>query len=280
MPWFSDLLHDFSVVFPIVFSIESSRYVVTAGVGSLILWVFWDRVFKFRKIQERNAATADYRREVVTSLRTILVFSMTGFGMYLGVKAGWLTIYPDFTQRGIVYFGLTLMAMLVAQDAYFYWTHRMMHHPSLFRRFHWTHHKSKTPTPWAAYAFDIPEAIVIVAFVPLWVAIVPMHDLAIFIFVSMQLVRNVMGHAGVELSPVSGRPSKLFGWLNTTTHHDLHHQNGATNFSLYFTWWDRWMGTEHPEYQSRLTELAQRNHASRAVPETSAIEALTPQENR
>ena len=120
---------------------------------------------------------------------------------------------------------VTLVAMILAQDAYFYWTHRAMHHPRLFRTFHWTHHKSKTPTPWSAYAFDIPEAIVVVAFVPIWVALVPMHDLAIFSFVTWQIVRNVIGHAGVEMHPVSGRPSRLFGWWNTSTHHDLHHQH-------------------------------------------------------
>src|SRR5215469_6146336 len=29
---------------------------------------------------------------------------------------------------------------------------------------------------------------------------------------------------------------------------DLHHQSFRSNFGLYFTWWDKLMGTEHPEY--------------------------------
>jgi uncharacterized protein (DUF2147 family) len=153
-----------------------------------------------------------------------------------------------------------------------------MHHPRLFRSFHWTHHKSKTPTPWTAYAFDVPEAIVMVAFVPLWAAIVPMHDLAIFTFVTWQIVRNVMGHAGVELYPVSGKPSRLFGWWNTTTHHDLHHQNGRSNYGLYFTWWDRWMGTEHPDYQAEVAAFAicplRRKKSARAGATVAAIAVL------
>jgi len=95
------------------------------------------------------------------------------------------------------------------------------------------------------------------AFVPLWAAVVPMHELGLFAFMTWQIVRNVMGHAGVELSPVTGRPSQLFGWLNTTTHHDLHHQNSRVNFGLYFTWWDRLMGTEHPDYQARVGAVAE-----------------------
>ena len=49
--------------------------------------------------------------------------------------------------------------------------------------------------------------------------------------------------------------SPWFGWNNTTTHHDLHHQTGRYNFGLYFTWWDRACGTEHPQYRARLRAL-------------------------
>lgn len=258
MAWLDPLLREIGAVFPIVLSIEVGRYLLTAGLMSLVLWAFWRAHFEARKIQTRTAGAGDYRREVLASLRSAFIFSVVGFAMYLATRAGWLTIYDDFTVRGPVYFVVTLVAMIVAQDAYFYWTHRAMHHPRLFRTFHWTHHKSKAPTPWAAYAFDPPEALVVVAFVPLWAALVPMHDAAIFIFVTWQIVRNVMGHAGVETFPVSGRPSRLFGWFNTTTHHDLHHQEGRSNFGLYFSWWDRWMGTEHPDYQAHVAEVASR----------------------
>jgi lathosterol oxidase len=249
---------DLVTVFPIVVSLEAGRYLITAGVVSLIIWAFWRAHFATRKIQARVASTKDYHREVLASLRTALIFSCVGFSMHLASEAGWLTIYEDLSVRGPVYFAVTLVAMIVAQDAYFYWTHRAMHHPKLFRIFHWTHHKSKTPTPWASYAFDAPEALVVVAFVPLWVALVPMHDLAVFAFVTWQIIRNVMGHAGVEMFPVSGKPSRLFGWFNTTTHHDLHHQDGRSNYGLYFSWWDRWMGTEHAEYQQRVAAIALR----------------------
>lgn len=73
------------------------------------------------------------------------------------------------------------------------------------------------------------------------------------------IVRNVMGHAGVELHPAGMAQSKWFGWINTTTHHDLHHQSGRYNFGLYFTCWDRLMGTEHPEYVQRFETVTRRD---------------------
>ncbi len=109
-----------------------------------------------------------------------------------------------------------------------------------------------------------------VTFVPLWAALVPMHDAALAAFVTWQIVRNVMGHAGSEPAPVSGRPSRLFGWLTTTTHHDLHHEDARANYGLYFTWWDRLMGTEHAAYQARIAEIAARAGATGAPASTSA----------
>jgi hypothetical protein len=39
----------------------------------------------------------------------------------------------------------------------------------------------------------------------------------------------------------------LFDFLTTVAHHDLHHGQARWNCGLYSTWWDRLMGTEHPD---------------------------------
>ncbi len=36
--------------------------------------------------------------------------------------------------------------------------------------------------------------------------------------------------------------------ITTVTNHDMHHSRLTGNYGLYFTWWDRWMGTGHPAY--------------------------------
>jgi Delta7-sterol 5-desaturase len=54
----------------------------------------------------------------------------------------------------------------------------------------------------------------------------------------------------------------LTRWINTTTHHDLHHSGGFNhNYGLYFTWWDKWMGTEHPHYAERFHTVVSRTPA-------------------
>ncbi len=265
MTWLDIALRDFRTIYPISWSFDAVRYLIAAGVVTLATRVLWRRYFAARRLQDRSPRAADYRREIASSVRSIFIFSAVGFGMYVSAQKGWLTIYQDFSVRGWGYFAATLVAMILAHDAYFYWTHRAMHQRRLFRLFHKTHHKSRTPTPWAAYSFDVPEAIVIVAFVPMWIAIVPMHEWAVFAFVSWQIVRNAMGHAGVEMFPAAGWFRHWLGWNNATMHHDLHHQDSRSNYGLYFTWWDRVMGTEHPEYRARLAAIARRHDARAAT---------------
>ncbi len=41
--------------------------------------------------------------------------------------------------------------IVLAHGTYFCWIHRALHHKKLFRATHLHHHKSRTPTPYAAY---------------------------------------------------------------------------------------------------------------------------------
>jgi Delta7-sterol 5-desaturase len=233
---------------------DVGRYLVAATGLALILKLFWNVGLGRRKIQARTASRADVSREIRTSLRTAVIFSLNGAAIVFFAVHGVFTIYTDFDTTGIGYLAISVAAIIVAHDAYFYWTHRLMHHPRLFRFFHRTHHRSITPTPFAAYAFDVPEAMLMGLFTPLWLLLVPMHAFGLFLFMAFMIVRNVMGHAGVELMPRALADSRWFGWINATTHHDLHHSSFHYNYGLYFTWWDRLMGTEHPAYRAQLRD--------------------------
>jgi len=252
MQTFSDALASFWQIWSPNIVLDVGRYVIAAFGMALILKLFWNAGLGLRKIQARSASPADVRREILTSLRTGIIFSLIGAGVVLGAMHGVFTIYLDFETAGPAYLAISLIAIVVAHDAYFYWTHRLMHHPRLYPYFHRTHHRSVTPTPFAAYAFDMPEALLMAAFTPLWLTVVPMHAFGLFLFMAFMIVRNVMGHAGVELMPRALADSRWFGWINATTHHDLHHSSFHHNYGLYFTWWDRMMGTEHPRYREQL----------------------------
>jgi len=187
-------------------------------------------------------------------VQTVAVYTLASAFIIWGIEAGVLHRFEG--SRGAAADLALLAALVIAHDAYFYWVHRAMHHPRLFRIFHRAHHRSITPTPWAAYSFAIPEAFVMVAFVPLWLAFVATPDWVMVSWILFQIVRNAMGHAGFELVPRWWLSNPATRWINTTTHHDLHHSGGFNhNYGLYFTWWDKWMGTEHPHYADRFHEV-------------------------
>jgi len=240
----------FVAVWPTIFALDLSRYLVAAGLLAVVLAVFAGP-FANRRIQSSRAGGKDVRREIGFSLSTVVLFSLVGFSVYLGSQAGIFRVYGGEVPGG-EHMLVELAAMVLLHDAYFYWAHRLMHTKWLFRRVHRVHHKSRTPTPWAAYAFAPPEALLEAGILPLAALLLPLHQVTVLLFVTHMIVRNVIGHAGVELFPSWWLRAPLLRWITTTTHHDLHHSHGGYNFGLYFTWWDRWMKTEHPEYASRF----------------------------
>ena len=241
-----------------VYTFDLGRYLIAATGLSLLLWVFrsWSEA---RRIQSRRAKREDYLREILSSFRTVFFFGLTGITTVLLIEGGIIEVEED--SYSAAYFLAQLVAIIVAHDFYFYWMHRALHHRKLFRATHLHHHKSRTPTPWAAYSFSAWEGIAEAAFMPIFLLAtslmgIPYIDFAIFIFLAWMILRNVMGHAGVEIHPSGWVDAPWLDWLTTTTHHDLHHSEGNHNFGLYFTWWDRWMGTEHPRYKEEFRKNA------------------------
>ncbi|HZZ86968.1 MAG TPA: sterol desaturase family protein, partial [Caulobacteraceae bacterium] len=113
---------------------------------------------------------------------------------------------------------------------------------------------------------------VMVSFVVLWPLIVPTYWTAIAVFILHQIARNTLAHSGYELMPARANGRPMFDWLTTTTHHDLHHSQASSNFGLYFTWWDRWMGTENPGYHAAFAEAVRRPLRAE-IPEAVAVRA-------
>lgn len=229
------------------------KYLIPAGAVFFATRVVLAKALSSRKIQAIQANRRQIFREIGWSLLSATIFASVSMLGIMGLATlGINKIYTDTSDYGWAYLLFSLLAMIVAHDGYFYWTHRLMHIPSVLRVTHLLHHRSRVTTPWTAYSFDPIEAVVQVAFAPLFALFIPLHPIALLIWSLHMVIRNVMGHSGYELFPASMPRSRYFGWITSVTHHDLHHQNARWNFGLYFTWWDRLMGTEHPEYLERF----------------------------
>jgi sterol desaturase/sphingolipid hydroxylase (fatty acid hydroxylase superfamily) len=236
------------------FLFDLARYLIGASLVAAAVWLLRRSSWASRKIQTREATRTDFIREFNAAIRTVLVYTIVAMPMVWGFRNGYLRAFEG-APTPWSYVGY-LAAILLAHDTWFYWTHRAMHHPRLFKRFHLFHHRTITPTAWTAYSFAVPEAFMMVLFMPVYFAFVPTPVQAIFAFLAIMILRNAMGHAGLELHPRGWASHPVLKWISTTTHHDLHHAGSFNhNFGFYFTWWDRLMGTEHPDYVARFNEV-------------------------
>ncbi|WP_181304706.1 sterol desaturase family protein [Rufibacter sp. XAAS-G3-1] len=243
------------VQFWLLYAVLAARYLFLAGVPFLVFYIFLPRKFARRKIQALFPKRRDYVREVGHSFFTFLVFALYGVVLSSALVLPHTQIYTNFSDHGWGYFVASVLLALIIHDTYFYWTHRLMHHPRLFKLFHLTHHKSVNPSPWAAFSFSPLEAVVEGGIIFVVALLIPIHPLAIVLFLFFMTVYNVYGHLGYEIYPQWLVESKVGKWLNTSTNHNMHHKFFKGNYGLYFRFWDEWLGTTHVKYQETLSKL-------------------------
>jgi len=238
------------------------RYLLFAGIGWVLGYWWFRQRWAHRKIIPRFPASSDIRREIGYSLLTLAIFGLVGASTILASRSGWTRMYWKVGDYGTAWFWGSIGCAILLHDTYFYWTHRMMHHPRLFSVFHRVHHLSNNPSPWASYAFAPAEAVVEAGIFPLAVLVMPIHPLAFTLFMLWQIFFNVMGHTGYEFYPQWLMDSWLGKFINTPTNHVMHHEKMRGNYSLYLNIWDRLMGTNHPDYESRFREVTSRPKAT------------------
>jgi len=232
--------------------IEAIRYCLgTLGVF-LTVWVLFGNLLRNRRIRERRSMLKQVKMELFYSLRTICVFVALDIFVFDFAASGAFKIYFDIAEFGMLWYVASIVIAILLHDTYFYWTHRAMHHAKLYKRFHLTHHRSHNPTPFTAYSFAIGEAVVMYAYVPIMLLFLPLHSSALTIVLLIMIFKNAIGHCGYELFPANTLSNPILKHLTTVTHHDMHHEKAGGNFGFYFTWWDKWMGTEHANYAQRF----------------------------
>jgi lathosterol oxidase len=231
-----------------VLAVDFLRYVLTAAPFYVLFWMWRPRWLRHRRLQSPDPGRDRIAWEIAYSFSTIVIFSAIGLALVYAKQAGLTRIYVNVAERGWAYFWTSVLVAILAHDAYFYWTHRLLHWRPLYRLAHHVHHRSTSPTPWAAYAFHPLEALIQAGIYVVIVLTLPMHPLALMLFLSYMIVRNVVGHLGFEIWPAGFARHPLTRWHLTPTHHDLHHRFGKGNYGLYFSFWDDWIGTNRADY--------------------------------
>jgi sterol desaturase/sphingolipid hydroxylase (fatty acid hydroxylase superfamily) len=194
--------------------------------------------------------------------------------LYLDSK-GYTQVYFDISEYGYLWLGLSFFIVLFLDDMFFYWSHRAMHLPRFYKIFHKVHHESTDPSPLTAFAFHPTEAVVeyFVGFVLPF--LLPLNFGVLIAWQIFSMLNNVLGHLGYEVYPKGWVKFPLLKFKTASTHHNMHHQLFNGNYALYFTWWDKWMGTEFKDYENRHEQIFERKNSKKS---TQDLHSLTVSE--
>lgn len=239
-----------------VLLLVGGRYFLFAGLAFLICYVLLRKRISAKKIQPNFPKNSDFLREIIYSFSSMVIFALIITPIYFNptLRAS-STIYNQISDYGWGYYFLAFPIMFLMHDTYFYWLHRWMHLPNMYKLVHLTHHKSNNPSPWAAYAFHPIEAILEngIAIVFYWT--IPVHITHVPLFFVFSILYNIYGHLGFELYPKGFHKTLVGRWMNTSVAHNQHHKFVKGNYGLYLLFWDRIMGTLREDYDATFDEV-------------------------
>lgn len=253
LPDFSQPL-PFIVATLIIFSVVIGRYLLIAGLFYGVFYLWFPQKWAQRKINARAYKKGQFKKEVRWSTITALLFAVTGSLMLLAWQKGYTKIYMKISDYHWWWLPVSLTIAMVVHETYYYWLHRWMHHPRIFRVVHKVHHDSNITSPWTAFSFHPLEGVLQAVFLPLLLLFLPMHLYVVLIQLTVMTFSSVINHLDIEVYPNGFHKHALGRWFIGATHHSLHHKQFRYNYGLYFTFWDKWKRTESPAYHQLFEE--------------------------
>ena len=226
------------------FAIAGGRYLLIAGAfTALYMQTWWELNYIEYKGPKRKP---DNILRIVLSLQSLSIYSLFALVLYfIYLGTGYSPVYYDVHEYGWAYFFLSMLVMAILNDAAFYWTHRVMHWTPVYKKVHALHHRFTDVNAWTTYSFHFFESVIaaiLTFYVP--ALLFPWHPAALMLYSTCNIAWSTYLHCGYDLVPKEWQNRRPFTWFYSSTHHFHHHQNPNCNYGLYFTIWDRMMGTE------------------------------------
>jgi lathosterol oxidase len=220
------------------FMIVSVTSLVSSGIGVALEWALGDS----KRIWSVPLRENQLRNEKRSYLQFVLLLSTTA--------AAWLSIGAiEFRGEGLLVDAMTFVLLWTAFEIYYYGLHRALHSRPLYR-FHAHHHESHVTTAWSGQSLSPVEALGWIAglLIPpaLFCLVVPISLTGCLIYFVANTFVNLVGHANVELNPISARG---LTWLtHPWIYHALHHARFKNHYSFASTFMDRLFRTEWSDW--------------------------------
>lgn len=248
------LLFDFLMTWGVAYIAMVAVYFAT-GLGLTL----WNARHPDRRIQAGRRGETRMRAEIRHSLSALALSALLLASGYFARVQGWTVPAFDLSWWS---FPLGFVLSLLLFDAWFYFGHRLLHLPR-FYRFHALHHRSVAPTVWSNDSSGHVDTLIEHGFYFVAWFVLPVPALSIFALRLFDQVSGMIGHAGFEYfaGPTARKPWPML----CTTFHDLHHSQFRYNYGNMFSFWDRWLGTVHPDYDRMVTRMEEGETPSEAT---------------
>jgi sterol desaturase/sphingolipid hydroxylase (fatty acid hydroxylase superfamily) len=175
------------------------------------------------------------------SLATLALVTVLGAATTVLVLAGVLDVATA-RPTGLAFAG-EVLAYVLLFDAYFYVLHRVLHTRALYRTIHAVHHRSTAPTVLTAFAFHPVEALLIIAFMPAAMSLIPIHLVSLVVVSTFLSGSIVLAHCGHDVFPDWWQRIPVLNWYVTPRIHEAHHRRRDCNYSATLSIFDRAFGT-------------------------------------
>lgn len=235
------------------FVAQTVRYFAVVSLTFVVVWKWGAKRFERRRVQShRRADRAQILYEVKHTLVTLAIGAATAAGVGALYKSGHSKLTMDLAGWEPWQVPLIILGLVLFNDSWFYWWHRLLHHPKLFKYVHAVHHKSVDTNPFTSYSFHGVEAFLLGGWILPAALLVPMPLLALVAAAILGTANNVMSHLGYEFFPRWLLQVPVLRWMNTATFHGLHHAKSHGNYGLFTRFWDRLLETELDGYEERF----------------------------
>ncbi|GAA5859694.1 hypothetical protein JCM5296_004482 [Sporobolomyces johnsonii] len=233
--------------------------------GRCLPWMAIDHFGWFRqyKIQDNKVPTAKQQWECTKyvlkthfSVELPQIYLFHPMATSVGMKT-WEVPFPSFWREMVPQIAL----FFFLEDTWHYFSHRLLHHRSLYKHIHKLHHEFSAPFGLAAeYAHPIEILVLGTGTVggPLlwcWLSGGNMHLITMYVWICLRLFQAVDAHSGYDF-PWS--LNKFLPIWAGADHHDYHHSAFQDCYSTSFRWWDTLMGTDSKYHAFRDKQKAEK----------------------
>ena len=244
-----------------LFVIIFLRYLILSGVYHHLFHNWLRDKYQNRFLSISKLKSKQIKKEIYRSAISAGIFTILGMVMIILWQQGHTAIYTTFDAYPIWYSVLSALLVLIIQDTIYYWLHRWMHLPRVYRWVHKDHHMSLRTSAFTSFSFHPLESLLQGIVLPLLVLLLPLHISVILLILIFMTFSAIINHGGVEIYPTKWPGIRLAKWLIGASHHHDHHKKFNYNYGLYFTFWDILMGTETPDFKERFKKLTTKEKA-------------------